>query len=76
MIPPETRSKSDSQIKTIYQQVWGSASPTAEMAQSRLFKPYSHSLGLDEKTRITYARAREICEAFSKQYSHEQATAS
>jgi hypothetical protein len=66
MTPPETRSKPDGQIQTIYEQVWGSASPTAELAQSSLFKPYSHSLNLDEKTRITYARARAICEAFSK----------
>ncbi|KAL3442897.1 hypothetical protein BJX65DRAFT_312357 [Aspergillus insuetus] len=64
MIPPETRSTSDSQIQTIYQQVWGSAPPTAELAQSPLFKPYSPSLSLNEKTRITYARARAICEAF------------
>ncbi|KAJ0413496.1 hypothetical protein BJY00DRAFT_296816 [Aspergillus carlsbadensis] len=65
MIPPETRSTTDSRIQTIYQQVWGSESPTPGLAQSPLFKPYPPSLDLGEKTQITYSRARAICEAFN-----------
>ncbi|KAL2825529.1 hypothetical protein BJY01DRAFT_241534 [Aspergillus pseudoustus] len=53
-----------SQCPTLPSQVWESPSGTAALAQSPLFKPYPTTLGVEKKTRITYKRARKICEAF------------
>ncbi|KAL3456272.1 hypothetical protein BJX64DRAFT_294262 [Aspergillus heterothallicus] len=65
MIPPEHSPRGHGQSQTLYQHMWESSSPSLELADSPLFKPYPVSLSIEEKTRITYQRARKICEAFN-----------
>ncbi|KAL4924190.1 putative acyl-CoA oxidase [Aspergillus undulatus] len=43
----------------------GSASPTLSLAQSPLFQPPICFLSLEERTRLTYERARKICEVYN-----------
>ncbi|KAL4882544.1 hypothetical protein BJY04DRAFT_36871 [Aspergillus karnatakaensis] len=65
MLPPEPKSSIGAQeSRSLYEQVWQSASPTVDLAQSALFQPPSCSLGLEKKTRLTYERARKICDVY------------
>lgn len=61
MLPPEPK-PSDADL---YDWVWQSPSPTLELAQSPLFKLPARFLTLDERTRLTYERAKAICDAYS-----------
>ncbi|KAG2418696.1 hypothetical protein HFD88_001797 [Aspergillus terreus] len=61
MLPPEPRS-SDA---ALYDWVWQSPSPTLELAQSPLFTLPARFLTLEERTRLTYERAKKICDAYS-----------
>lgn len=51
--------------RSLYDQVWHSASPTAELSQSSLFKSIPLSLSIEDRTRLTYERAKVICDAYS-----------
>ncbi|KAI9376624.1 acyl-CoA dehydrogenase/oxidase [Aspergillus egyptiacus] len=52
-------------LQTVHKQLWPSAaSTTAELARSPLFKPSPFSLSIVGKSRLTYERAKKICEAF------------
>ncbi|KAF7587803.1 hypothetical protein BBP40_006684 [Aspergillus hancockii] len=65
MIPPVAEPNRPVQaVQTLYDQVWRSASPTVELAQLPLFKRVERSLSLEERTRITYDRAKVICDAY------------
>ncbi|KAL4921500.1 acyl-CoA dehydrogenase NM domain-like protein [Aspergillus aurantiobrunneus] len=52
-------------VQGLHEQVWQAASPTIQLVQSPLFKPWPGSLSLEEKTKLTYARARKICEVYN-----------
>ncbi|KAL4869016.1 hypothetical protein BDV12DRAFT_168474 [Aspergillus spectabilis] len=65
MLPPEPKTGNGvPRDQTVYKQVWQSVSPTVALAQSPLFKPPPCSLTLEESTRLTYNRARKICEVY------------
>ncbi|KAL4779779.1 hypothetical protein BJX76DRAFT_361441 [Aspergillus varians] len=49
----------------LYEQVWQSVSPTIDLAQSPLFQPPPCSLSLEERTKLTYERAKKICEVYN-----------
>ncbi|PWY90684.1 acyl-CoA dehydrogenase NM domain-like protein [Aspergillus heteromorphus CBS 117.55] len=55
------RGLSESEI--LYNEVWQSSWPTIELAQSSLMKPASASLSLDERTELTYKRAKALANA-------------
>ncbi|KAL3469699.1 hypothetical protein BJX99DRAFT_267941 [Aspergillus californicus] len=63
MFPPESAPKQAG--GTLYDQVWHSPSPTAALMQLPLFKPAPDTLSVEEKTRLTYGRARMICEVYN-----------
>ncbi|GIK06687.1 hypothetical protein Aspvir_002337 [Aspergillus viridinutans] len=69
MLPPEPKPFDADQLnqpdQTLYDWVWQSPSPTLELAQSPLFKKPAHFLTLEERTRLTYERAKKICDAYS-----------
>jgi hypothetical protein len=55
-----------SECRALYEEVWHTPSPTLELARSQLMKPASLSLTLEERTRLTYLRARALARAYSK----------
>jgi hypothetical protein len=69
MLPPEPKAfhadQPDQPDQTLYDWVWQSPSPTLELAQSPLFKLSTRFLSLEERTRLTYERAKKICDAYS-----------
>ncbi|KAL4909250.1 hypothetical protein BDW74DRAFT_79126 [Aspergillus multicolor] len=50
---------------TLYEQVWHANSPTLELVQTPLFRPEPNSMSLEERTRLTYKRAKKICETYN-----------
>jgi hypothetical protein len=66
MLAPEPETgHADQPDQTLYDWVWRSTSPTLELTQSPLFRPPALSLTLEERTRLTYERAKKICDAYS-----------
>ncbi|GFG10538.1 peroxisomal acyl-coenzyme A oxidase 3 [Aspergillus udagawae] len=69
MLPPEPKAlhadQPDQPDQTLYDWVWQSPSPTLELAQSPLFKLSTRFLSVEERTRLTYERAKKICDAYS-----------
>ncbi|KAF7169071.1 hypothetical protein CNMCM5623_001903 [Aspergillus felis] len=69
MLLPEPKAfradQPDQPDQTLYDWVWQSPSPTLELAQSPLFKTPTGFLSLEERTRLTYERAKKICDAYS-----------
>ncbi|KAL5343588.1 hypothetical protein BJX70DRAFT_115256 [Aspergillus crustosus] len=65
MLPPEPQTNNGFHgDRSVYEQVWQSASLTAHLAKSALFKPPPCSLNLIEKTRLTYDRAQKISRVY------------
>ncbi|GKZ37084.1 hypothetical protein AbraIFM66950_008475 [Aspergillus brasiliensis] len=65
MLPPEPETgHTDRPDQALYEWVWQSPSPTLGLAQSPLFRPPALSLTLEERTRLTYERAKKICDAY------------
>ncbi|KAJ5657146.1 acyl-CoA dehydrogenase NM domain-like protein [Penicillium longicatenatum] len=54
-----------SECRALYEEVWHTPSPTLELARSQLMKPASPSLTLEERTRLTYLRARALARAYN-----------
>ncbi|PYI24352.1 acyl-CoA dehydrogenase NM domain-like protein [Aspergillus violaceofuscus CBS 115571] len=52
-----------SECRALYDQIWHATSPTLELAQSALMQPSPLSLTLEERTRLTYRRARALADA-------------
>ncbi|KAL4976061.1 acyl-CoA dehydrogenase/oxidase [Aspergillus desertorum] len=66
MLAPEPETgHADQPDQTLYDWVWRSTSPTLELTQSPLFRPPVLSLTLEERARLTYDRAKKICDAYS-----------
>ncbi|KAL4767074.1 hypothetical protein BDW60DRAFT_227045 [Aspergillus nidulans var. acristatus] len=69
MLPPEPKAfhadEPDQPHQALYDWVWQSPSPTLELTQSPLFKIPACSLSLEERTKLTYERAKKICHAYS-----------
>ncbi|RAL14815.1 acyl-CoA dehydrogenase NM domain-like protein [Aspergillus homomorphus CBS 101889] len=55
----------ESEYRALYHEVWHTPSPTLELAQSALMKPAPLSMTLEERTRLTYQRARALAHAYS-----------
>ncbi|PYH96550.1 acyl-CoA dehydrogenase NM domain-like protein [Aspergillus ellipticus CBS 707.79] len=53
-----------SETEMLYDQVWQSTSPTLKLAQSPLMRHASSDLSLQERTRLTYQRAKALAEAY------------
>ncbi|RDW78585.1 putative acyl-CoA oxidase [Aspergillus mulundensis] len=49
----------------LYEQVWQPESPTFELVQTPLFKPEPHSMSPEERTQVTFGRAKKICEVYN-----------
>jgi hypothetical protein len=70
MLPPEPKALDAGQPEqpdqSLYDWVWQSPSPTLELAQSPLFKltEPERFLTLEERTRLTYERAKKICDVY------------
>lgn len=65
MLPPNPEIKhADQPDQSLYDWVWQSPSPTLELAQSPLFKIQERLLTIEERTRLTYERARKICDVY------------
>lgn len=65
MLPPSPEIKhADKPDQSLYDWVWLSPSPTLELAQLPLFKIPERLLTLEERTRLTYERARKICDVY------------
>lgn len=65
MLPPNPDLKiAELPDQSLYDRVWQSPSPTLELAQSPLFKSPERLLTIEERTRLTYERARKICDVY------------
>lgn len=53
------------EAQKLYDLLWLSSPATLQLAQSLLFKPASILLNIEERTRLTYQRAKAICQAHS-----------
>ncbi|KAL4935087.1 hypothetical protein BDV06DRAFT_137715 [Aspergillus oleicola] len=66
MLSPSTETNGMVQSDPIPgKQVCASASPTLALAQSPLFKPPLRTLGLEERTKLSYEKARKVCEVYN-----------
>ncbi|KAL2822653.1 putative acyl-CoA oxidase [Aspergillus granulosus] len=54
-----------SECRALYEEVWHTPSPTLELARSALMKPAPLSLTIEERTRLTYQRARALAHAYN-----------
>ncbi|RAH67624.1 acyl-CoA dehydrogenase NM domain-like protein [Aspergillus aculeatinus CBS 121060] len=54
-----------SECRALYEQIWLKPGPTLELAQSALMKPAPLSWTLEERTRLTYQRARALAHAYN-----------
>ncbi|KAL4860475.1 hypothetical protein BDV12DRAFT_181536 [Aspergillus spectabilis] len=52
-----------SECRALYEQIWNTPSPTLELARSPLMKPAPSSLTVEERTQLTYQRARALAHA-------------
>ncbi|KAM0104911.1 hypothetical protein ACP6JE_000546 [Aspergillus fumigatus] len=68
MLPSEPKAfdagQPDHSGQALYEWLWQSPSPTLELAQSRCFKSPASFLTLEERTRLTYERAKKICDVY------------
>ncbi|KUL91691.1 hypothetical protein ZTR_01050 [Talaromyces verruculosus] len=65
MLPPNPEVKPAEQPdRSLYDWVWQSPSPTLELARTPLFKTSERLLTIEERTRLTYQRARKICDVY------------
>ncbi|KAJ5379717.1 acyl-CoA dehydrogenase NM domain-like protein [Penicillium cataractarum] len=62
-MPNSDHSSAVSECRALYEQIWNTPSPTLELAQSTLMKPAPLSLTLEERTQLTYQRARALAHA-------------
>ncbi|PLB46467.1 acyl-CoA dehydrogenase NM domain-like protein [Aspergillus steynii IBT 23096] len=65
LLPDSQTTSTTLKLRALYDQAWRSISPTLELAQSPTFKPASLSLSIESRTRLTYERAKLICDAFN-----------
>ncbi|KAL3455348.1 acyl-CoA dehydrogenase NM domain-like protein [Aspergillus heterothallicus] len=52
-----------SELRALYEQIWETPSLTLELARTPLMQPASPSLSLEERTQLTYKRARALAHA-------------
>ncbi|KAF3405019.1 Peroxisomal acyl-coenzyme A oxidase 3 [Talaromyces pinophilus] len=65
MLPPNSEIKlAEQPDQSLYDWVWQSPPPTLELARTPLFKIPERLLTLEERTRLTYERARKICDVY------------
>ncbi|KAJ5930541.1 acyl-CoA oxidase [Penicillium verhagenii] len=53
------------ECRALYEHVWKTPSPTLELAKSPLMQPASLSSTLEERTQLTYQRARALARAYN-----------
>ncbi|KAJ5726132.1 acyl-CoA oxidase [Penicillium malachiteum] len=53
------------ECRALYEQIWHTPSPTVELARSPLMKPASLSLTVEERTQLTYQRARALAQSYN-----------
>ncbi|RAL13722.1 putative acyl-CoA oxidase [Aspergillus homomorphus CBS 101889] len=62
-VPKSDLISAESECRALYDQIWHQPSPSLGLAQSDLMSPASSSLTLEERTRLTYQRARALAKA-------------
>lgn len=65
MLPPNPELHlAEQPAQFLYDSVWQSPSPTLKLVQSPLFEIPGRLLTLEENTKLTYERARKICDIY------------
>ncbi|CEJ55040.1 hypothetical protein PMG11_01318 [Penicillium brasilianum] len=62
-LPNSDHTSAVSECRALYEQIWNTPSLTLELARSPLMQPAPLSLTLEERTRLTYQRARALARA-------------